>query len=190
MINSKIADDRPRRERRVTETFLESPNDESFTEVFVVFTPQLVSFFRWHGCGRDLSEDLSQEVMLTVYRKSRQIRDRTCFRSWLFTIGRHVLYRHCRKQWPEANRVDLESVFDANTNPAGPPAFEFHHWTSILESREREALTLRFVEEWEYHEIATAKAIPIGTVQWRVFNAKKKLATYLKAPELSGSKVA
>jgi len=190
MINSKIASDRPRRELRVTDDFLESPNDESFTEVFLVFTPQLVSFFRSHGCGPDLSEDLSQEVMLTVYRKSRQIRDRTRFRSWLFTIGRHALYRHCRKQWPEADGVDLENVIDANTKPAGPPAFEFHRWMSFLESREREALTLRFVEEWEYHEIAAAKAIPIGTVQWRVFNAKKKLATYLKAPELSRRKVA
>jgi DNA-directed RNA polymerase specialized sigma24 family protein len=57
---------------------------------------------------------------------------------------------------------------------------------SLLESREREALTLRFVEEWEYHEIAAAKAIPIGTVQWRV----KKLATHLRAPELSRGKAA
>jgi DNA-directed RNA polymerase specialized sigma24 family protein len=53
-----------------------------------------------------------------------------------------------------------------------------------LEAREREALTLRFVEAWEYHEIAAAKAIPIGTVQWRVFNAKKKMATHLKASGL------
>jgi DNA-directed RNA polymerase specialized sigma24 family protein len=49
---------------------------------------------------------------------------------------------------------------------------------------------LRFVEEWEYHEIAAAKAIPIGTVQWRVFNAKKKLATRLKGPGLPGRKAA
>jgi DNA-directed RNA polymerase specialized sigma24 family protein len=40
-------------------------------------------------------------------------------------------------------------------------------------------MTLRFVEEWEYHEIAAAKAIPTGTVQWRVFNSKKKLAQHL-----------
>jgi RNA polymerase sigma-70 factor (ECF subfamily) len=184
MTNSKAAYDRPRRELRVTDNFLESPNDESFTEVFLMFTPQLVSFFRSHGCGPDLSEDLSQEVMLTVYRKSRQIRDRMRFRSWLFTIGRHALYKHCRKQWPETDRVDLESVIDTNPNPAGSPAFEFHRWMSFLESREREALTLRFVEEWEYHEIAAAKAIPIGTVQWRVFNAKKKLFAHLRASQL------
>jgi DNA-directed RNA polymerase specialized sigma24 family protein len=49
----------------------------------------------------------------------------------------------------------------------------------FLDAQERETMTLRFVEEWEYHEIAAAKAIPIGTVQWRVFNSKKKLAAHL-----------
>ena len=46
MINSKAPYERPRRELRVTDNFLESRNDESFTEVFLIFTPQLVSFFR------------------------------------------------------------------------------------------------------------------------------------------------
>jgi RNA polymerase sigma factor (sigma-70 family) len=53
-------------------------------------------------------------------------------------------------------------------------------WMAFLDSREREVMRLRFIEQWEYHEIAAAQAIPIGTVQWRVFNAKKKLAPHLK----------
>jgi RNA polymerase sigma factor (sigma-70 family) len=190
MINSPFASDRPRPELAATEAFLESPNDESFTELFRMFTPQLVSFFRSHGCRLDLSEDLSQEVMLRVYRKARQLRDRTRFRAWLFTIGRHALYRHQRKQAHEAAAIDLENVIDTGTQAAGPPAFEFHQWMTLLESGEREALTLRFVEEWKYHEIAAAKAIPIGTVQWRVFNAKNKLATHLRAPGLARRKAA
>lgn len=40
-------------------------------------------------------------------------------------------------------------------------------------------MTLRVVEEWEYHEITAAQAIPVGTIQWRVFNSKKKLAPHL-----------
>jgi len=76
MINSTIVNDRPRREAAATETFLESPNDESFTELFLTLTPQLVYFFRSQGCGLDLSEDLSQEVMLIVYRKAAQLHDR------------------------------------------------------------------------------------------------------------------
>jgi RNA polymerase sigma-70 factor (ECF subfamily) len=184
MINSTIVSDRPRREAAATETFLESPNEESFTKLFLTLTPKLVYFFRSHGCGLDLSEDLSQEVMLTVYRKATQLRDRTRFRAWLFTIARHALYRHHGKHSLEVVAIDLQDIVDTRTKPMGPSAFEFHHWMTYLESNEREALTLRFVEGWEYHEIAAAKAIPIGTVQWRVFNAKKKLATRLKAPGL------
>src|SRR5260370_18138948 len=108
MINSTIAYDRTRREVAATETFLESRSEEAFTELFRMFTPQLMSFFRSNGCRLDLSEDLSQEVMLTVYRKASQVRDRTRFRAWLFTIGRHALYRHQRKQSHEAATVDLE----------------------------------------------------------------------------------
>ena len=50
---------------------------------------------------------------------------------------------------------------------------------SFLDAHESEVMQLRFIEQWEYHEIAEAHAIPIGTVQWRVFNAKKKLAPHL-----------
>jgi DNA-directed RNA polymerase specialized sigma24 family protein len=88
---------------------------------------------------------------------------------------------------PEVNTVDLSEVPDcvAAVSPrsGGAPAFEFNHWVAFLNSREKEALTLRFVEEWEYHEIAAAQNIPIGTVQWRVFNAKRKLAPLLKRAE-------
>jgi DNA-directed RNA polymerase specialized sigma24 family protein len=51
-------------------------------------------------------------------------------------------------------------------------------------------MTLRFIEEWEYHEIAAAKAIPIGTVQWRVFNAKKKLVPHLRRRQSAGRRAA
>jgi DNA-directed RNA polymerase specialized sigma24 family protein len=77
-----------------------------------------------------------------------------------------------------------------STGISGTDYLKWSRLTSFLEPREREALTLRFVEEWEYHEIAAAYSIPIGTVQWRVFNAKKKLATRLKAPEHPTSKTA
>jgi RNA polymerase sigma-70 factor (ECF subfamily) len=187
MMNPPMANDRAQREGAVTARFLESLDEESFADVFRVFTPQLVTFFRARGCELALSEDLTQEVMLTVYRKAAQIRDRSLFRAWLFKIARNALCRRYGRQSREVETVDLENIAGrlvaSSNKPAGTPAFEFNHWMTLLESREREALTLRFVEDWEYHEIAAAKNIPIGTVQWRVFNAKKKLAPYLKARE-------
>jgi RNA polymerase sigma-70 factor (ECF subfamily) len=188
-MNPLMANDRTLRESGVTERFLVSPNEESFTDLFRVFTPQLVAFFRLRGCEVALSEDLTQEVMLTVYRKAAQVRDRSLFRAWLFKIARNALCRQYGKQSREVETVDLANVAGSlvasSNKPAGTAAFEFHDWMAFLESREREAVTLRFVEEWEYHEIAAAKNIPIGTVQWRVFNAKKKLAPLLKSREIS-----
>jgi RNA polymerase sigma factor (sigma-70 family) len=182
MGSEPIASKTFRHEGAVTARFLETPTQESFADLFKTFTPQLVAFFMARGC--DLTaEDLAQEVMLTVYRKAGQVRDRRLFRAWLFKIARNALCRHYGKQTREVDTVDLAAVTDrlvaASNKPAGTPAFEFLHWMAFLDSREREAMTLRFIEQWEYHEIAAAQAIPIGTVQWRVFNAKKKLAPYL-----------
>ena len=181
--NAPRANQRILHESAVTERFLDTPNADSFADVFSAFTPQLVAFFRARGCELALAEDLTQEVMLTVYRKASQIRERSLFRAWLFKIARNALCRHYGKQTREVHTVDLADVADrlvaTSHKAAGTPAFEFLHWMAFLDSREREVMTLRFVEQWEYHEIAAARAIPIGTVQWRVFNAKKKLAPHL-----------
>ena len=180
-----IANERLLYEGAVAERFLEAPNEESFAELFKTFSPQLVAFFRARGCALELAEDLAQEVMLTVHRKAAQIRDRNLFRAWLFKVARNALCRHYGKQAREVDTVDMSDVADrfvaAGHEPAGTPAFEFLHWMAFLDMHERETMKLRFVEQWEYHEIAAAQSIPIGTVQWRVFNAKKKLAPHLTA---------
>ena len=172
----------------IIQSFLDAPDETTFADLFRVFSPKLVAFFRARGSG-PVAEDLAQEVMFTVYRKAGQVRDRALFRAWVFRIARNTLSRHFSHRIREVDTVDLSEVSErvAAVSPAngGAPAFEFNHWMDFLGEREKEALTLRFVEEWEYHEIAAAQNIPIGTVQWRVFNAKRKLAPVLKRAERS-----
>jgi RNA polymerase sigma-70 factor (ECF subfamily) len=176
------ASDQSLREAAVIARFLDGPCDESFTGLYKVFCPRLVAFYRARNCDPGLSEDLAQLVMLTVYRKADQIRDRALFRAWLFRIAHNALCRHYGKQAREVETVYVEDsvnrVASVSTEP-GPPAFEFMVWMEFLNPREREVMTLRFVEQWEYHEIAAARGMAIGTVQWIVFNAKKKLAPRL-----------
>jgi RNA polymerase sigma-70 factor, ECF subfamily len=177
------------REAGLVNRFLDGPDAESFDGLFVSFTPRLVAFFRTRGCGL-VAEDLAQDVMLTVYRKAGQVRDRALFRAWVFRIARNTLSRHFGRQSRDIDTLDLadvpERLIAASGGNGGMPTFEFTDWMDFLEPREREALTLRFVEEWEYHEIAAAQNTPIGTAQWRVFNAKKKLAPVLRRVAKTG----
>jgi RNA polymerase sigma-70 factor (ECF subfamily) len=193
MHNHSSVDERVAREVEVADEFLDNPHANSFAELFSAFSPQLVAFFRARGCELGLAEDLAQEVMLTVYRKAGQVRDRALFRAWLFKIARNTLCRHYRKQTHEVQTVNFEETTDrlaaVSGKASGIPAFEFLHWMTLLDSGEREIMELRFIEQWEYHEIATARQLPIGTVQWRIFNAKKKLAPYL-APRQECRKIA
>ena len=169
-------------ECEITERFLEQADHDSFNAVFRVFSPQLVAFFRRRGHEKDIAEDLAQEVMLTVYRKAGQLRDHKLFRAWLFKVARNAACRYFAQRTREVPTVDVADISDflpaPNHGPFGPTA-EFKDWMKFLDAQERETMKLRFIEEWEYHEIAAAQAIPIGTVQWRVFNSKKKLAVHL-----------
>jgi RNA polymerase sigma-70 factor, ECF subfamily len=183
MHNHSTVDGRVARETEVADKFLDKPDGDSFADLFSTFSPQLVVFFRARGCELGLAEDLAQEVMLTVYRKNAQVRARGLFRAWLFKIARNTLYRHYGKQTREVETVNFEETTNglagAGVKTSGIPAFEFLRWMALLDSGERKIMELRFIEQLEYHEIATAQQLPIGTVQWRVFNAKKKLAPYL-----------
>ena len=169
-------------ECEITERFLEHADHDSFNAVFRAFSPQLVAFFRRRGHEQDIAEDLAQEVMLTVYRKAGQLRDHKLFRAWLFRVARNAACRYFAQRAREVPTLDVADISDSlpapNHSPFAPTT-EFKDWMKFLDAQERETMKLRFIEEWEYHEIAAAQAIPIGTVQWRVFNSKKKLAVHL-----------
>ena len=193
MTSETITSPRAKQDRAVMQRFLDAPDEATFADLFRVFSPKLVAFFRARGSAL-VAEDLTQEVMLTVYRKAGQIREHALFSAWIFRIARNTLSRHYTRQIGEVDTMDLsevpEKLVAVSPRNGGAPAFEFNHWMDFLDDREKEALTLRFVEEWEYHEIAAAQNIPTGTAKWRVFNAKRKLAPLLKRVETSEKSIA
>src|SRR5580704_1027776 len=135
MHNHSTIDERVAREAEVADKFLDDHEADSFADLFSAFSPQLVAFFRARGCELGLAEDLAQEVMLTVYRKAAQVRDRPLFRAWLFKIARNTLCRHYRKQTHEVQTVNFEETTDGlavvSGNASGIPAFEFLHWMTL-----------------------------------------------------------
>jgi RNA polymerase sigma factor (sigma-70 family) len=145
----------------VTDRFLDDPNEDTFTALLQVFAPQLVLFFRARSHELSLAEDLPQEVMLTVYCKTGQIRDPSLFRAWLLKVAHNALCRRHDRMTREVETVNLADVVNrllaASHKPAGTPVFEFRNWLHSLDPRERDFMILRVVDQWHYHEIAAAR---------------------------------
>lgn len=168
----------PSDEQESVARFLSKPSDETFHELFRALAPRLVGYFRVRGCELELAEDLAQEVMLAVYKESRSLRDKALFRPWLYRIARNALLRYLRDTGRRVETVELGTealeMHQTGSDPTLPS--QFAQWMAWLRPEERQIMMLRYVDELEHHEIAQVLGIPLGTVQWKIFHTKRKLA--------------
>ena len=147
--------------------------------MFTILVPRLITYFRVRGCGPEVAEDLVQEVMFTVYRGSSGLRSRELFRPWLYKVARNALLQWVRRNGRQVETLDLETIIHEPEGRSESPlkALQFTEWMAALEADERQIMMLRYIEELEYHEIAETLGLPLGTVQWKIFHSKKKLAS-------------
>lgn len=162
----------------VIDRFLAEPSEESYRGLFQVLMPRMIAYFRVRGCGPDVAEDLAQEVMLAAYTRSSGLRSRSLFRPWLYKVARNAFLQWLRRNSREVETVEIEAaIWQAESRSSDPfQKLQFSQWMASLDADERQIMMLRYVEELEYHDIAEVVGIPLGTVQWKIFNAKKKLA--------------
>jgi RNA polymerase sigma-70 factor (ECF subfamily) len=165
-------------EASALERFLAAPSEESFRAVFAQLARRLLGYFRVRGCARELSEDLAQEVLLAVYRSARSLRDKEQFWPWFYRIAANALHRERRDVSRRVTTVacDRDTTEFRGKDEDPLLAFQFAEWMAWLKPEDRQIMTLRYVEELEYNEIAAVVGLPLGTVQWRIFEAKRRLA--------------
>lgn len=171
-------------EQEAAQWFLAAPSEESFRDLFRVTAPRIVCYFRARGCDLDLAEDLTQEVMLAVYNGYRTLRNRELFRPWIYKIARNALLRYIRETGRQVDTVSLDAELVQTAGPSPDPLLlsQFAQWMAWLSPDERRIMMLRYVDQLEHHEIAAMLGIPLGTVQWKVFHSKRKLAARFGAP--------
>ncbi|MBI5282403.1 MAG: RNA polymerase sigma factor [Candidatus Solibacter usitatus] len=162
--------------------FLQAPSPGSYAPVFRLFAPRLVRYFRLRGCAVHLAEDLVQEVMLAVFRQAHLLRSHESFRAWIYRIARNAHLMHLRRAGRSAGTVEIDGLQD-HLPVSGPDGYLrslLRQSLAALDPLSRRILALRYIDGLEYHEISTVLDMPMGTVQWRVFQCKKKLARMMK----------
>lgn len=146
------------------------PND--FEMVVSEFYEALYRFaFSLAGTEADAC-DLTQQTFHVWATKGHQLRDRNKAKTWLFTIL-HRQFLSVRKRALRFPHFELSETDEEL--PAVPPEIfnklDTAHVLELLgQSQEpyRSALSLFYLEDYSYVEIAAILAIPLGTVRSRI----------------------
>ena len=173
-------------DRQAIENFLLTGTEESFCALFEMVYPRLRRYFLLRGMEPCEAEDLAQNVMVIVFQRGGEVREKEIFHGWLFQVAKNELARHWRQQQTRHRLAPMEPLSDElaerlMTETEMDSLSNFTEWLSYLEPAEREIIILRFVEELSYEELAIALGIPVGTVKWRLFSAKRKLEPVITA---------
>lgn len=161
--------------------------DEAAFERLVAMHHGRVHYFVNRLLGdADRADDVMQHVWMSVYRQLPKLRSTQAFVVWLYQIARNQAYRALKvKLEQEAKFTSIEEIGDeipARDSSLSEQTAELVHAALQRLSREhREALTLCYLEEMTYQEIADVLACSVGTVKSRIFYGKKALLAEIEA---------
>jgi RNA polymerase sigma-70 factor (ECF subfamily) len=177
-----MADLRTSSEHDLIDRFLSEGTEQSFDALFPVLYPQVVRYFSFRGFSNELAEEMAQDVLVAVYRKGSGLRDRGLFRPWLFKIAQNTMRQHWRRTQNDPNLKSLEEVAVRDRSSAGHLTQNdgFLEMIRVLSEDERQVMTLRYIDDLSYEEIASVLNIPMGTVKWKIFNSKSRICASLR----------
>ena len=132
--------------------------------------------------------DITQQTFFIWAKKGEQLRDTSKAKSWLFT----TLYREFLRSRRRAGHLTaLEDLPPGESDPAAPEVDVVTGMDAGLvvealqevEEVYRVPLTLFYLEDLSYKEIAETLEVPIGTVMSRLSRGKSQLRSALEKKE-------
>jgi RNA polymerase sigma-70 factor (ECF subfamily) len=130
------------------------------------------------------ARDAVQEACVLGWRELPRLRDRGSFDAWLSQI----LVNSCRALMRRQRRVRIREIeVDETTREREPAAFgtgpdasageveAIRRAFARLKPDDRTLLVLHYVEERPLAEIGRLVGAPVGTVKWRLSNARRAL---------------
>jgi len=135
---------------------------------------------------REGADEVAQEAFVAAYRYLRDFREDASFKTWLLSIAWRRALTHRRRvrtfvsrfvqppedtEWqiPVAGGSQEQAVLDTELKNA------IRRQIARLAPKLRDALLLAAAGDNSYEEIAGMLSIPLGTLKWRVSEARRQL---------------
>jgi RNA polymerase sigma-70 factor (ECF subfamily) len=134
-------------------------------------------------------EDITQEVFLRAYQAMPRFEGRSSFRTWLYKIAHNLCLTEIAKRGRRGEHLSLDEEGEEKVHWMLPDNrqglmdeierrdFSENVWALVgrLPENYRTALTLFYIEQARYEEIAEIMGIPMGTVKTYIHRARLRM---------------
>jgi RNA polymerase sigma-70 factor (ECF subfamily) len=173
---------------------------EAFTEIVERYKDRVYWLVR-RMVGSANDEDITQEVFLRVYQAIDRFQGRSSFKTWLYRITRNLCVTELKKRGTRAEHLSIEEEGEEKVNrllpiSAGGLIDEIERrdlsrnvqaLIARLPEKYRTVLTLFYLQQLRYEEIAEIMEIPMGTVKTYIHRARLRLRDLvLGEPDIAG----
>ena len=157
----------------------------AFAEIFAHFAPRVKAFLMKSGANPDLAEEVSQDVMATLWRKAHLFDPtKASVSTWIFTIARNRRIDVLRKQRrPEPEDLTWGPQAEPDQTDAlalQQDCDQLGEALAALPEKQRDLIVRAYYGELTHSEIAEQTGLPLGTIKSRIRLALDRLRHQLK----------
>ncbi|MEL7099467.1 MAG: sigma-70 family RNA polymerase sigma factor [Pseudomonadota bacterium] len=163
----------------------DSQNRAAFAALYGHFAPRVKGFLMKSGADASLAEEVSQEVMATVWHKAHMFDPtRASVATWIFTIARNRkidVLRKARRPEPEDLPWGPEEEPDqAEVMALQQESEQLGRALADLPAPQRELIQKAYFGDLTHSEIAAETGLPLGTIKSRIRLALERLRHAMK----------
>ncbi|MFK7943395.1 MAG: sigma-70 family RNA polymerase sigma factor [Paracoccaceae bacterium] len=170
----------------LVEAIAQQGNRSAFAELFQRYAGRVKGFLIKAGAPPDVAEEVAQEVLVLVWRKSEQFDStRASAATWIYTIARNRRIDLLRRQnRPVPDPQDPLFQVEPEADPAATIAIterdaRVRAVLADLNPDQRQVVELSFYAGLSHGEIAVEIGVPLGTVKSRMRLALGRLRSAL-----------
>jgi RNA polymerase sigma factor (sigma-70 family) len=156
--------------------------------LFSAHIPGLLRYFRRYAA--DDAEELLQVSLLACVENQQRFRGDATFRTYLFTIARHALYRHFRERARRRCQVPVDDVtlIDSELDSVERLAERqlqaaLRHAFAQLGPLDRSLLQRFYADDVDSQDLAMEHGIKPSSVRARLHRARRLLAQRIRSEE-------
>ena len=161
-------------------------NRDAFEKLYAEYQKRLFRYFIRLVSVTEAAEELTNDVLVEVWKKAGDFRGLSKVSTWIFGIAHHKAMNELRGRKPPT--LDIEAAANESDPGATPEESaaqvnlkeKIKRALQALSPEHREVMELTFTNGLSYQEISDIMRCPVNTVKTRMFYAKKQLQEVLE----------